>query len=352
MKDEQFAFLQRLVETTGPSGYEEQAQAVWRESVQDLSSSITTDSLGNSVAVLNPSGNPRVMLDAHIDEIGFIIKYIDENGFLYFSTIGGFDPVTLAGGRVRLMGANGAVTGVIGRKPTHVLTAEERKAAPELKNMWIDIGATSREEAEALISIGDAGGRAVGVERLHGPMVAANSFDDRVGVYIMTEVFRQLAATNPHAAVFAASTVQEEIGLRGAKTSAYGIDAQVGIAIDVTWTSDHPHVSKSELGDVHVGGGPVITRGANTNPRVFERLVAAAKAESVPYQVEADPKGTSTNQNVMQLSRAGMATGLISVPTRYLHSASEVLSLDDVDASVATLTRFVQDLDENVDLTP
>jgi len=352
MNEDQFAFFRRLVETTGPSGYEEETQHVWRDRVQEAVATLTTDRLGNCIATLNPSGRPRVMLDAHIDEIGFIVKYIDDEGFLYFSTIGGFDPATLAGNRVRILGKSGPVLGVLGRKPIHLIDEDERNKAPELKKMWIDIGACSREEAEALVSIGDGGGRAHGMERLQGAVVTANSLDDRVGGYIVAEVVRALARRNLEAAVFAASSTQEEIGLRGVHASAYEIDAEIGVAVEVVWTSDHPHAKKDELGSLVVGKGPVLSRGANTSPRIFERLVEAAQSEGVQFQVEAEPRGTPTDQNVMQMTRRGMATGLVSVPTRYLHTASEVLSLDDVDGAVAILTRFVANLDGEVDLTP
>jgi endoglucanase len=160
-----------------------------------------------------------------------------------------------------------------------------------------------------------------------------------------------LAKDRPKVGVYAASSVQEEIGLRGARVSAYDVDADIGIALEVTWTSDHPQASKTELGDIRVGAGPVIFRGANTNPKVFDRMVAAAKAAGAPYQVDAIAGGTPTDLNAMQLTRSGMATALISVPTRYLHTASEILSIDDVDAAVAILTRFVQDLDGSVDFS-
>jgi endoglucanase len=352
VQDDQFQFLQRLVETTGPSGYEAQTQQVWRERVQDAADSIRTDALGNCIATLNGDGRPSVMIDAHIDEIGFLIKYIDDNGFLYFSPIGGFDPSTLAGGRVRIIGKNGPVLGVLGRKPIHLLEADERKKAPELKSMWIDIGVSSREEAEALIGMGDAGGRAAGMARLRGNTIAANSLDDRVGGYVMAETIRNLAAGRPAAAVHAASSVQEEIGLRGARVSAYTIDADIGIALEVTWTSDHPQAPKTELGDCRLGGGPVLMRGANVNPRVFERLVAAAEAEGVAYQVDVYAGGSPTDGNVMQMSRRGMAVGILSVPTRYLHTASEIVSTDDVDQTVQVLTRFVRDLPGDIDLAP
>lgn len=352
MNDDQFAFLKRLVETTGPSGYEQQIQQVWRERVQQAAASITTDAMGNVTAILNPSGKRRVMIEAHIDEIGFIIKYIDDDGFLYFSPIGGFDPATLPGNRVRIMGKNGPVLGVLGRKPAHLLGEEDRKRPPELKNMWIDIGAANRQEAESLVGIGDAGGRQYGLERMHGNFLVANSMDDRVGAYIVAEAFRALAQSNPKVCVVAVSAVQEEIGLRGAVPAAYGANAEIGIACDVTWTSDHPQAPKIELGDIRVGAGAVLERGAANNPKVVDRLVAAANAAGVKYQMTADPRGNGTDEYVMQLSRAGMATGLISIPTRYLHTASEVLSTDDVDACVAVMTRFVQDLDDNVDVTP
>jgi tetrahedral aminopeptidase len=352
MNDDQYAFFQRLVETTGPSGYEEQTQAVWRQRVEGAAAEVSTDALGNCIAHLNPGGHPRVLLDAHIDEIGFLIRYIDDEGYLYFAPIGGFDPATLAGNRVRILGKAGAVNGVIGRKPIHLIRDEERKQAPELKTMWIDIGAKDRAEADGLVGIGDAGGRASGMQHLAGSIITANSLDDRVGSYVMAEVVRALGQHPLQAAVVAASSVQEEIGLRGATVSAYASEAAIGIALEVTWTSDHPHAPKTELGDIRVGAGPVLTRGANINPRIFERLIQASDAAGVPYQIDAAPRGTGTDLNVMQLSRHGMATGLISVPTRYLHTASEVASLDDIDGAVALLTRFVEDLDENIVLTP
>lgn len=352
MNDDQFAFLKRLVESTGPSGYEQQTQQLWRERVQASAASVTTDALGNVTAILNPSGTPRVMIEAHIDEIGFIIKYIDDDGYLYFSPIGGFDPSTLPGNRIRIMGKNGPVLGVLGRKPAHLLGKEDRERSPEIKNMWIDIGAANRQEAETLVSIGDAGGRQYGLERMHGNFLVANSMDDRVGAYIVAETFRALAQSNPKVCVVAVSAVQEEIGLRGAVPVSFAANAEIGIACDVTWTSDHPEAPKTELGDIRVGAGAVLERGAANNPKVVDRLISAANAAGVKYQVTADPRGSGTDEYVMQLSRSGMATGLISIPTRYLHTASEVLSTDDVDACVAVMTRFVQDLEANVDLTP
>jgi len=352
MNDDQYEFLRRLVETTGPSGYETETQAVWRERVAGVASSIKNDAVGNSVAVLNPDGKPRVMLDAHIDEIGFIVKYIDDDGFLYWSPIGGFDPSTLPGNRVSIMGKNGPILGVMGRKPIHLMESDERKQAPELKKMWIDIGVRNRAQAEALVEVGSAGGRSHGMQRLQGNVVTANSMDDRIGSYVIAETLLALGQAGAAAAVYAASSTQEEIGLRGAKVSAYDTNAEIGLAVEVTWTSDHPHAPKSELGDVRVGAGPVLTCGANTNPRIFRRLVAAAQAEGIEYQVDAEAGGTPTDQNVMQMSRSGMATGLISVPTRYLHTASEVVSLDDVDATVRLITRFVIDLEDGLELAP
>lgn len=352
MNDAQFQFLRALVDTTGPSGYEQQAQRVWIEHVRGAAESVKVDMMGNAIAALNSGGNPKVMMEAHIDEIGFIVKYIGDDGFLYFAPIGGFDPSTLAGNRVSIMGTNGPVLGVIGRKPTHLIDPEERKNAPEIKNMWIDIGATSREEAQSLVGIGDAGGRCAGVERLRGNFLTGNSFDDRVCCYIVAEAFRNLAEGTPQAAVYAVSGVQEEIGLRGARVAAYEVNPQIGIALDVIWTSDHPHTSKTELGEIVAGKGPVLSRGASTNPKVYQRLVKAAEAEGVQYQIEAAPSSTHTDEDVIQMARSGVATGLISVPTRYLHTASEVLNTDDVDGAVRILTRFVRDLDGNLDLTP
>lgn len=352
MDQDQHAFFQKLVETIGPSGYEQAAQHVWRDRIQGNGVTVKTDAMGNVIASLNPDARPRVMLDAHIDQIGFLVRYIDDDGFVFWSPIGGFDPVTLAGNRVVIVGNGGPVLGVVGRKPVHLLEAEERKKAPELKQMWIDIGASSKEEAEKLLGIGDAGGRESRMQRLQGNLVTAAGLDDRVGSYMIAEAFRNLTANPPQAAVYAASVVQEEIGLRGARAAAHEINPDVAIALEVTWTSDHPHSSKTELGEIKVGAGPVIFRGANSNPKVFERLVAAAKAAGAPYQIDALPGGTPTDENVIQTERGGTATGLMSVPTRYLHTNSEILSTDDVDAAVTILTRFVQDLGGDTDFTP
>lgn len=352
MNDDQFAFLQRLVETTGPSGYEQNTQAVWRERVQDVAHEILRDPLGNAIAVLNPEGNPRVMIDAHVDEIGFLVKYIDDDGFLFFDTIGGFDPSTLAGNRVRIMGTNGPVYGVLGRLPIHLMEQDNRKKAPELRKMWIDIGAQSRADAESQVSVGDAGGRCLGLQRLKGDVVTANSFDDRVADYVMAESVRELASGPLQAAVFASSSVQEEVGLRGAHASAYRANAEIGLALEVTFATDHPEIEKRQHGEIHMGRGPVLFRGANFNPRIFERLVQAARDEGVAYQVDAEPGGTGTDGNIMQMTRSGMAVGLLSIPLRYMHTASEVIDLRDVDAAVRIVTRFVRDLDASVDLNP
>jgi endoglucanase len=352
MNDEQFTFLRSLVETVGPSGYEWDAQCVWRDRVAPVASHVWTDSLGNAFATLNPGGSPRIMIEAHIDQIGFIVTTIDENGFVYFKPIGHFDPATIVGSRVRFIGRSGPVDGVIGRIPVHLLDDDADTKAPLLKHLWIDIGARSRAEAEAHLAIGDAGAWYAGLQRLLGAHIAAPGLDDRAGAYVVAEAFRAIAAGNPHAEVMAVSSVQEEIGLRGAEVSAYTANADIGICAEVHWTSDHPHAPTTELGDVRVGSGPLLTRGANTNHAVFALLAAAAEAVGVPYQVRAEPEGTANDQNVMQLARAGMATGLVKVPTRYLHTASEIASTDDIDACVTLLTRFVLDLNGEIDLSP
>ena len=230
MHTDQFDFLRALVEATGPSGYEWDAQRIWRERVADVAATTWTDSLGNAFATLNPGGSPRVMIEAHIDQIGFIVTYFDEQGFVYFKPIGHFDPSTVVGTRVRLMGRHGPVEGAIGRMPVHLLEAEAQSQAPELKNLWIDVGASSRAEVEERLSVGDAGAWSAGMTRLLGSCIAAPGLDNRAGAYVIAEAFRALAAAHPHAEVIAASSVQEEIGLRGAQVSAYTADARSGSA--------------------------------------------------------------------------------------------------------------------------
>ncbi len=351
MQKESLGFLKELMETISPSGFEEEAMKVWKKRTARHADSVSSDVHGNSIAVLNAKGKPRVMFAGHADEIGYMVKYIDDKGYLYFDTIGGVDLHLVPGERVWIKTGQGRVLGVIGRKPIHLLEVEERKKVAKLDKLWIDIGAADGKQAAKVVSIGDPAVPAVGFQVLRGDKVVARGFDDKAGAFVVSEALR-LLSRKPRAAVFGVATVQEELGLRGATTSAFGIDPQVGIAVDVTFATDCPDMDKKRVGDIKVGGGPVISRGANVNHKVFELLVKTAKREKIPYQIEAAPRATGTDANVIQLTRAGVAAGLVSVPNRYMHTPVELVSLEDLDNTAKLLAAFVLGLTPNTKFEP
>ena len=352
MEAEAFAFLKQIVDTPGPSGYEQQVQKVFRERVRPYVEEVSTDVMGNVVAVKNPSGTPRVMLAGHADEIGFIVRYINDDGFLYFGQIGGHDAVVTVGQRVYVHTASGPILGVLGRKAIHLLEAEERTKVPKTDDLWIDIGVGNRKEAEELVHIGDCVTYAQDLQRLCGDNATARSFDNKMGCFVVAEALRLLAGKKLACAVYGVATVQEEIGLRGARTSAFGIDPLIGLATDVGHAMDFPGAEKKLVGDIKLGKGPVIARGANIHPKVFELLVQTAEEEKIPYQVKAVGGGTGTDANAMQISRAGMATGLISVPLRYMHTPCEVMALEDIANAARLMAGFLERITPNIDWTP
>ncbi|HEU0003963.1 MAG TPA: M42 family metallopeptidase [Ktedonobacteraceae bacterium] len=354
MFETQYALLQRLVASPSPSGFEQRAQQVVREELQAYADEIRTDVHGNVIAALNPSGNPRVMLTAHIDELGFLIRYIDDEGYLYFSTIGGFDASTLPGGRVIVHTPDGPVSGVIGCRAVHLLDSEERGRAPSIRDMWIDIGATGAEEARQLVPLGSAATRAAQPEILRGELVVSRALDNKSGICAIIEAMRRLHERREQlsAAVFMVSAVQEEVGTRGARTGAYSVDPQVALTVDVTFASDHPHTSKIRLGDVKLGGGPGITIGGFVNPRIYEGLMATAGKAEIAYQYDISPAHTGTDNDNIQVTRGGVATGLLNIPCRYMHSGSEVVSLKDIDATAELIAQFVLILNEETNLIP
>lgn len=354
MDNNKFAFLERFLSTISPSGFEVDAAAVWREEAGKFAQRTWADLHGNAFASLNETGAPRVMLAGHMDEIGLMVSHIDDHGYLYVRAIGGWDSQMLPGQRVWIQTKNGRVLGVIGRKPIHLLEDEERKKVVRPEDLWIDIGSASKEETQKRVAIGDPVVLAHNPEHLSEDLLVARGVDDRIGAFVALEALRHLKALKPKAAVFAVATVQEEIGLRGARTSAYGLDPTVGIAVDVCHTTDTPGTEgdKKKLGEIKLGNGPVLARGPNINPKLFDLLVATAKKAKIPYQIEPAPGGTGTDANAMQLTRAGVATALVSIPNRYMHSPCEVVSLKDVDNAAKLIAHSVARLDANSDLVP
>ena len=347
-------FLEALLRAPSPSGYEGPVRKVWKDEVAGYADEVKVDVHGNAIAVYNKEGKPRIMLAGHMDELGLQIVHIDDEGFIYFDTIGGFDLSTISGRKVRIHSRKGPVLGVIGKKPIHLMTSSERDKVPEKHQMWIDIGAKDGKEARKWVEIGDPVTYDANFEVLRGDLVVSRGLDNKMGAFLVAETLRGISREDGKAAgaLYAVATVQEEVGLRGAKTSTYGIDPHVGIALDVTWAMDHPDVDKRKTGAVIIGGGPVIARGANVNPVVFDLLVRTAKENGIPYQIQAESGGTGTDANAMQLSRSGVATGLVGVPQRYMHTPTEVLSLEDLDNTTKLLVGFVRSLDQKISFVP
>ena len=357
MTDDARAFLDRLLLTPGTSGYEERIQQVVREYAADWAH-VSTDWHGNVTAAVNAgddgagTGQLRVMLAGHCDQIGLVVQHVDEQGFLRVGAVGGWDVQTLIGQAVEVHAAAGSVAGVIARKAIHLLTPEERKQVPAVKDLWVDLGVGGRGEALELVTVGDPVTLRPGYRPLRGGLLAGPAMDDRVGVWVVVEAARRAAARKPEAAIFAVSTVQEEIGLRGARTAAHRIDPQVGVAVDVTHATDCPTVEKNELGDVRVGGGPVAFRGPNVNTPLFRTLLRLGEEHELPVQVAALGRGASNDGNAIQLTRGGPATGIVGVPLRYMHSPVEVVSTDDLHAAAGLLCEFCLSLGPDSDFTP
>jgi endoglucanase len=344
-------FLKNLLNSPSPSGYERPIQDVVRRFAGEFAE-VSTDWHGNVIAAVNPSGSPRIMLAGHCDQIGLMVKHIDERGFLRVSPIGGWDVQMLIGQKLDVWTSSGRIPGVIARKAIHLLTADERKVVPEIKDLWIDIGVKDADEALALVAIGDPVTLELGLREMRNGIASAPGMDDRVGVWVVMNALAKVARKKPKAAVFAVSTVQEEIGLRGAITSAYSVEPTIGIAVDVTHATDCPTIDENQFGRVKLGAGPVIFRGPNVNPVLHQKLVELAKKHEIPIQ----PRGLSTPASndaaVMQVSRTGLATGIVAIPNRYMHSPVEMVAYSDLEHAASLIAHFCLALSDKSDFTP
>lgn len=344
----------RLLDAPCPSGHEAAAAAIWRAAAEGFAERTWVDVHGNSFAEINPDGAPTVMLAGHADEIGLMVNHIDDEGFLWVVGVGGWDPQVLVGQRVDVLTADGIVAGVVGRRAVHLIKGDDATRAVKLKELWIDIGAGTGDEAKARISIGDVAIIRSDTVNLGDDLIAARSIDNRVGAVVVVESLRRAAERGCQAHVVAVATVQEEIGYMaggGARTGAFGLDPQVGIVVDVTHATDHPTVEKTEHGDIRLGKGPVLARGAAINRTVYAGLAAAARAENIEVQIQAVPAMTGTDADAVRMSRAGVAVGLVSVPDRYMHSPNQLVSIADVDQAAELIATYLSGLTESIDFT-
>lgn len=355
MQAESLAFLTALLDAPGPSGFETGPARIWRREAERFADRVVADVGGNSLASVNAEGSPRIMFAGHIDEIGFQIAHVDDDGFISFEPIGGWDTQVFVGQRVVLLGRDGPVIGVIGKKAIHLMEEDDRKKVSRAEDLWIDIGVASRAEALARVRVGDAGVLASTVQQLPNGRIVSRSLDNRIGAFVVLEALRLLAAERPGTAVTAVATTQEEIAYAtggGARTTATSLAAQVAIVVDVTHATDYPGIDKKRHGDVRLGGGPVLARGSAINPVVFELLAEAAEAEGIPYEVQAAPRHTFTDADAIYTAHHGIATGLVSVPNRYMHSPNEMVALEDLTRAARLLAAFARRTDAATDFVP
>lgn len=350
MKKQTLKYLENLLNAPSPSGYEDQARAIWRSEMKKCADDVYGDTHGNSIAVLNKKGAMRVMLAGHIDEIGFQVNYISPEGYVHFRPIGGFDTQIIPGRRVVIHTEKGPVKGVIGKKAIHLMKPEDRKKVPEFSDLWVDTGLNDGKKVKKMIDIGDPITYSEGFEHLAENTYVSRGVDDRIGSFVVGEVIRYLKGRKFSPAIYAVATVQEEVGLRGAKTSAYGIDPHVAFAVDVTFANT-PDSNKKQTGEIELGKGPVLTRGANFNPKLYKLIKKVAKDNKIKLQLDAAPGGTGTDANAIQITRAGVAAALVSIPNRYMHTPVELFDLRDVEAAVKLIAETIIALDSKADFT-
>ncbi|MFH1459475.1 MAG: M42 family metallopeptidase [Candidatus Omnitrophota bacterium] len=347
LEKQAWEFLKQLIEKISPSGFEQDAIKLWKQRTEKFTHQIKNDTHGNCIGILHPEKEFKVMLAGHIDEIGYMVKYIDKEGYIYFSCIGGIDLHLIPGQRVWIKTKNGNVLGVIGKKPIHLLEEDERQKVNKIDQLWIDVGTDTDAQTKKIVAIGDVAVPAVGFETLKDKKVIGRGFDDKAGAFVVSQTLEMLFRENLLVGVYGVATVQEEIGLRGAKTSAYDIFPNIGIAIDVAFATDFPGMEKKKVGDIQIGAGPVIARGPNINEKIFELLIQAAEQAEIPYQIQGISQATGTDANVIQLTKSGVATALVSIPLRYMHTPVELISIDDLENTVKLLKTFVCKLQGN-----
>jgi putative aminopeptidase FrvX len=326
---------------------------VWRESCETFAAEVASDTLGSSLArVPGTAGGPTLAVVGHVDEIGLHISHVEDDGQLRFGSVGGWDPAVLVGQRVVVGTRNGAVAGVIGRKPIHLLKDEDRKRVPELKELHIDVGAKDGDEARELVRIGDVAVIDSGPLEFPNGRLVSRALDNRVGCYVAAEAARLVAAAGGAPGdVVALAVVQEETSFAGSRTSSFALEPEVAVVVDLTFATDQPGVELGQMTKHELGSGPVIARGTTLHPRVFELLYGAGDHEGIPFTVESLGRATGTDADAVHISRSGIPTGLVSVPCRYMHSPVEMVSLDDVDAAARLIAAFARRLEPGMSFT-
>jgi endoglucanase len=339
--------------TSTPSGYEQPGQAVITAYMKKYADSVRTDVHGNVHGVINRGGKIKVMLAGHCDEIGLMVMHIDDKGFISFTGVGGVNVPLLQGERITIHTRKGPVAGVIGVKPIHLMTAKERESGSDkIHELWIDIGAKDKKDALNSVELGDVATVNSSWTELKNSIVACRGFDDRIGAFVIADVLRLLKGKKIEAEVHAVSTVQEEIGLRGATTAAFGINPDIGIAVDVGHATDTPGVNAKIVGEAKLGSGPILHCGPNFNPKLLTIVENAAKKARIKTQMQPIARGSGTDANAMQINGAGAAAALISIPNRHMHSPVELIHIKDVEDSARLIAATILDLKSRANLIP
>jgi endoglucanase len=346
MREASLKFLEKLVNTPSPTGHEARGQRVWLDYAKQFADSTYSDAYGNCVAVLNKGGSPRLMLAAHADEIAMAVNYIDSEGFIYVRKMGGVDAAITKAQRVIIHTRNGPVNGVVGNVAPHLSRNDDNNKVPKIHDIFIDIGVSSTKEAEDLVQVGDPITLNDNFELLRNDLAVARAFDNRIGTFAVAEALRILSSTKGKfdAEVCAVSNIQEEVGLLGARQIAYSLKPDVALVVDVTHATDYPTVNKAQHGNVKIGKGPAVTHGGCNHPEVVRRIEQIAKAKKIPLQHEAMSASSGTDTDVIFWTRGGIASGLISLPNRYMHSPVEVVSLTDLEKIPELLAGFARSL--------
>lgn len=346
MREQSLNFLKTLVNTPSPVGHEARGQRVWLDYAAQFADDTFSDAYGNCVAVLNKGASPKVMLAAHADEIAMAVNYIDEDGFIYVRKMGGVDAAITKAQRVQIHTRAGAIRGVVGNVAPHLMKEEKDPKAPKIHELFIDIGAADKREAERLVQVGNPITLVDEFELLRNDLAIARAFDNRIGTFAVAETLRLLKESQAKlkCEVCAVSNVQEEVGLFGARQIAYSLHPDVAIVVDVTHATDYPNVSKPQHGDIRVGKGPTLTHGGCNHSEVVARLETVAKQKKIPLQHEAMSATSGTDTDAIFWTRGGIPCGLVSLPNRYMHSPVELVNLKDLAHIPELLSAFALSL--------
>ncbi|MHA1309583.1 MAG: M42 family metallopeptidase [Candidatus Helarchaeota archaeon] len=346
-----FELIKKLTETPGIAGHEDDIRKLIYDEIKDYCDKIIVDKLGNLICLKKGVDNgPKIMIAAHMDTIGFMVKYIDKNGFIRIEPVGGIDSRITIGQSVIIFHNKERINGVIAAKPIHLLDLEERNKVKKINELHLDIGAKSKEDAENLVSIGDFLTFNYKFKRLANTVFTSGGLDDRAGCMVLIQTLKSLKDVKHLNDLYFVFCSQEEIGTRGAIPSAFRINPDIGFVCEVTHAIDFPEIKKEKYGDIKLGGGPVIDMGPNINPKLFKKIVKIAKDKNIPFQLKVSGRPTPTDLRSIQMTHEGVATALISIPLRYMHTTIEVMDLEDINSTISLFTKLLPMLKKDIDL--